>query len=269
MGPLGDNTPLTNTLIIAAAAGVGVGAWFLLWRLVDLLPAKLKQRAVRHDEMDMLRAAFIAQQQLAIQSGGSESTAIDLGRQNPARRRSSPPTWTAYLFLVIALVTGVIALLWFVNTLAFVGSAVAVPGKVVELERTKCGDNNAAICYAPRVLFSEEATGRQIWFVPSLSSNPPAFHVDEQVTVLYSLGRPEKGIIQGFFSIWGGVILLSVFSVVFAVVGACILLFPNAGTSGSSSSVYVTGSCDSSDAGSGDWSSAGSGDPSGAGSSGC
>ena len=59
MGPLDDNTPLTNILTIAAAAAVGVGAWFLLWRLLDLLPAKLKQRAARDGEMDMLRAGFV------------------------------------------------------------------------------------------------------------------------------------------------------------------------------------------------------------------
>jgi hypothetical protein len=53
MGPLGDNTPLVNLLIIAVAAGIGVGAWFLLWRLVDLLPAKLKQWVERNVEIEM------------------------------------------------------------------------------------------------------------------------------------------------------------------------------------------------------------------------
>jgi len=50
MGPLDDNTPLTNILTIAAAAAVGVGAWFILWRLVDLLPDKLKQLLYRDRE---------------------------------------------------------------------------------------------------------------------------------------------------------------------------------------------------------------------------
>ena len=250
MGPLGDNSPLANILLIAAAAGVGVGAWFLLWRLVELLPTKLRQRAGRYVEIetDTPRAAFVTQQQLAIQSGGSDSPAIDLGRPDPANRRSSPPAWVAYLFLVIALVTGIAALLWFANTLTFVSSAVSVPGKVVKLEQTTCGSNNG-ICYAPRVLFNEEVDGRQIEFVSSVSSNPPAFHVDEQVTVLYSPGRPERAIVQGVFSIWGGVILLFGLSVVFAIVGACILLFPNAVTSGSSGDSSGAGSGDSSGAG--------------------
>jgi hypothetical protein len=69
---------------------------------------------------------------------------------------------------------------------------------VVELERTKC---QTAICYAPRALFSEAVGSRQVEFVSSASSNLPAFHVDEQVTVLYSPGRPERAIVQGFFSI--------------------------------------------------------------------
>jgi hypothetical protein len=83
-----------------------------------------------------------------------------------------------------------------------------------------------------------------------MSFNPPAFHVDEQVTVLYSPERPEKAIIQGFFSIWGAVILLFGFSVVLAIVGACILLLPNSVASGSSVDISSTGSGDSSDAGS-------------------
>lgn len=244
LGHLGDNAPLTNIVTIAAAAAVGVGAWFLLWRLVDLLPAKLKQRAAHDGEMDMLRAGFVAQQQLAIQSGESTSPTIDLGQLNAAKRRSSPPAWVAYLFLMIAVVA---ALLWFANTLTFVRSAVSVPGKVVELQRTKCQN---AICYTPRVLFSEAVGGRQVEFVSSMSSNPPAFHVDEQVKVLYSPGRPESAIIQGFFSIWGGVILLFGFSMVFAIVGACILLFPNSVASGSSVDISSTGSGDASDAGS-------------------
>jgi len=246
MGPLGDNTPLTNILTIAAAAAVGVGAWFLLWRLLDLLPAKLKQRAARDGEMDMLRAGFVTQQQLAIQSGEAASPTIDLGQLSPAKRRSSTPAWVAYLFFMIAVLAGIAALLWFANTLTLVRSAVSVPGKVVELERTECQN---AICYVPRVLFSEAVGGRQVEFVSSVSSNPPAFHVDEQVTVLYSPGRPERAIVQGFFSIWGGVILLFGFSVAFAIVGACILLFPNSVASESSADSLSTRSGDSSGAG--------------------
>jgi Protein of unknown function (DUF3592) len=254
MGPLHDNTPLTNILTIAAAAVIGVCAWFLLWRLVDLLPAKLRQRMERYG--DTLRAVAITQQQFAMQFGESHSAAIDLGGLGRARRGSSPPAWVGYLCLVIALVTGITAVLWFVNTLTFVSSAVSASGKVVELERTKCG-SKGGICYAPRVLFNEDVSGRPVEFVSSASSNPPIFHMDEQVTVLYSPGRPERAMIQGLFPIWGGVISLFVFSIVFTIVGACILLFPDAVTSGSSG--------DPSSAGSGDPSSAGSGGPSGAG----
>jgi hypothetical protein len=39
---LGDNTPLANILVFAAAAGIGTGAWFLFSSLGGLLSAKLK-----------------------------------------------------------------------------------------------------------------------------------------------------------------------------------------------------------------------------------
>jgi hypothetical protein len=44
MGLLGDNTPLMNILIVAAAAGVGTGAWFLLWHIAGLLHTKFGKR---------------------------------------------------------------------------------------------------------------------------------------------------------------------------------------------------------------------------------
>jgi Protein of unknown function (DUF3592) len=147
------------------------------------------------------------------------------------------------LFLIIAVIAGTAAVLWFANTLTFIGSAVSAPGKVVELKRTNCG-RDKDVCYAPRVRFREEVAGREVEFVSSFSSNPPAFQVDDQVMVLYSPGRPEKAVVQGFFSIWGGVVLLLGFSIVFGIVGICILLFPNAVTSGSSDDSASAGSRD-------------------------
>jgi len=233
---LGDNSPLTNILLIAVAAGVGVGAWFLLGRLVDLLPANAKRPVEGHDDMDMLRAASIAQQQFAIQPGGSNSATINLGRFNTGQRRSRSSARVAF---VVAVVSGVIALLLFANTLAFVSSAVSVQGKVVELRQTQC---QQAICYAPRVRFIEAVGGRQVEFLSPASSNPPAFHVDEQVTVLYSPDWPQHARIQGLFSIWGGVIIVFAVSIAFAVFGACMLLFPNAIGSGYSGFGDASGS---------------------------
>jgi hypothetical protein len=219
MSLLSDNTPLTNIITIAAASVVSVGAWFLLWRLVDLLHARFKRPAPRDGDgvMDTLRAVVVAEQLLAIQSGTSALP----------RRFDRPPAWTGPLFLVIAAVLSLFALLSFANTLSFVLTAVSVPGKVVALEQSQCGKHREAICYAPRVLIWETAGQRQVEFVSPLSSNPPAFHVDEQVTVLYSQGSPERARIKGFFSIWTVSIMLFGSSAIFAVVGVCSLLFSN------------------------------------------
>jgi Protein of unknown function (DUF3592) len=227
MGPLGDNTPLTNILVIAAAAVIGVGVWFLIWHLVDLLPAKLRGRAVHHDEMDTLRAAVVTQQQLAIQFGGSDAATVGADPGSPRRR--APSVWAACLFLVIALGMGIGAIAWLVNTVAFVSSAVSVPGTVVDLVRS----SGCAACYAPRVLFKEKATGDEIDFLDPVSTSDHP-HVGEEVTVLYSPEWPQHARVQRLSSIWGGIITLSGLSIGFAVAGVCALLFPNAVTYGPS-----------------------------------
>jgi hypothetical protein len=153
MGALGDHTPLTNILTVAAAVAVGVGAWFLLWRLVDLLPDRLKRPAPPDGVMDTLRAGVVTQELLAIESGASALSA------SIPQKRSNPPKWVSCLFLVIGVVLGPIALVSFADTLTFVRTAVSAPGKVVALEQTRC---EQAICYyAPRVLFREAVHGRQ------------------------------------------------------------------------------------------------------------
>jgi Protein of unknown function (DUF3592) len=168
-------------------------------------------------------AALVGQQQLAIQFAKADAVAIN----NGPSKRSHPPAWIAYLFLVIALSMGTGGLVLLADTVRFVRSAVTATGSVIELERRKCDSKDTSTCYAPRVLFTEETTGRRIDFVSATSSNPAAFHVGEQVTVLYSPGRAETAALQGLFSIWGGVIVLSGIGIVFAFFGVCVLLCPD------------------------------------------
>ena len=66
MSLLSDNSPLTNIITIAAASVVGVGVWFLLWRLVGSLPARFKRPAPRDGVMDTLRAGVVAEQELRV-----------------------------------------------------------------------------------------------------------------------------------------------------------------------------------------------------------
>jgi hypothetical protein len=115
---------------------------------------------------------------------------------------------------MIGVVLGIADLLLFANTLSFVRSAASAPGKVVELKQ-QIGQGNT---YAPRVRFTT-VDGRQVEFVSSVYSSLPFFRVGEQVTVLYSPGRPESAEVQGFFWIWGGVIIAFSVSLGFAISG--------------------------------------------------
>ena len=152
---------------------------------------------------------------------------LKANRTNRRRRGSRRPIWIALLLLVAALGIGIGSLVSFANTIAFVRSALIAPGTVIELVGRPCDPKDRGTCYAPRVLFTDPATGRRIEFLSRVATDPPAFRVGERLMVLYSPDDPGAAMVQGFFSIWGGVSILSGICILFAAVGGGILLFPD------------------------------------------
>lgn len=112
------------------------------------------------------------------------------------------------------------ALLLVQQTRSFIARAQHAAGEVVELVPRY---SNNSSTYAPAVRFAA-ADGREIRFVSSSSSNPPAYSTGERVDVLYLPGEPERARINGFFSLWGGPMILGGIGAVLFVLGLAVQL---------------------------------------------
>lgn len=127
-----------------------------------------------------------------------------------------------YLFSVVggALLVG--AFLWYQNTVTFLDEAMEVPGVVTDLVYSRSSDSRS---YYPVVEFND-AGGQLIEFQSSSGSNPASYSVGEKVSVLYTVGEPESARIDGFFSLWGGAVILAIIGGAFFLVGALMVLVP-------------------------------------------
>lgn len=102
------------------------------------------------------------------------------------------------------------------HTSAFVARASSTSGVVVELVESRSSDS---VTWKPRVSYSD-AHGRVTQFTSPTSSNPPSYEAGETVEVLYVPGEPDSAEINGFFSLWGGTLILSILGAVFGLTGA-------------------------------------------------
>jgi len=112
------------------------------------------------------------------------------------------------------------ALLLAQHTRSFIARAQHATGEVVELVERNSSDSTT---YAPAVRFTT-ADGREIRFVSSTSSSPPAYSAGERVEVLYPPGEPERARINAFFSLWGGAVILGGFGAVCFAIGLALQL---------------------------------------------
>ncbi len=125
-----------------------------------------------------------------------------------------------YLFSLIGLGMLFGAFLLFNGTNSFLSEATRAEGTVVDLVRSRSSDSTT---YAPVVTFMNQQ-GQDIEFVSSVSSNPPSYSIGEKVTVLYRPGEPQNAKIDGFFSLWFGVIILGALGSIFFLIGAGIII---------------------------------------------
>jgi len=121
-------------------------------------------------------------------------------------------------FVVVGVVLIAAATAVMRHTRNFLAHSIAVPGVVI------ANDWSGRDVYFPRVRF-ETQEGRQIIFRSNAGSRPPAYAVNEKVTVYYDPADPGHPRVSGLFSTWGGALISGGLGIVFCLVGGLPLLF--------------------------------------------
>ncbi len=119
------------------------------------------------------------------------------------------------IFGVIGLLMLVGSGYWYNSTRTFLQEAILAQGEVIDLQVSRSSDS---LTYHPVVSFVER-DGRVIEFRSSSGSNPPSYDIGEQVDVFYLPSNPQDAMLNGFFSLWGGVVILGLLGSVFSAVG--------------------------------------------------
>ncbi|WJS94153.1 DUF3592 domain-containing protein [Flavobacterium johnsoniae] len=126
-----------------------------------------------------------------------------------------------YVFSIIGacLLAGAIYL--YIDKQAFLEKAETTQGTVIEMIPKRSKDSTT---YSPVVSFTTKS-GQEIAYTSSTSSNPPSYNVGENVQIFYDPANPNKAEINGFFSLWLGVIILGFIGIVFFLIGSLGVLF--------------------------------------------
>ncbi len=134
--------------------------------------------------------------------------------------------WIFYLFGLIG--AGLLAGSFYAyqHTASFIDAALTAEGEVIDLARSTSsgsGSSSGGSTYAPVVLFTA-ANGESYEFTSSASSNPPSYRPGDRVRVFYLEHDPYDAEVDGFFSLWGGVLILGILGTVFSAFGLGFLL---------------------------------------------
>lgn len=121
-----------------------------------------------------------------------------------------------YVFSLIGagLLAGAIYL--YVDKQAFLEKAETTQGTVIEMIPKRSKDSTT---YSPVVSFTTKS-GQTITYTSSTSSNPPSYDVGEKVEIFYDPANPNDAEINGFFSLWLGVLILGFIGTVFFLIGS-------------------------------------------------
>ncbi|MBB4802442.1 hypothetical protein HNP37_002515 [Flavobacterium nitrogenifigens] len=121
-----------------------------------------------------------------------------------------------YVFSLIGagLLAGAIYL--YVDKQAFLEKAETTQGTVIEMIPKRSKDSTT---YSPVVSFITKS-GQTITYTSSVSSNPPSYDVGENVEIFYDPANPNDAEINGFVSLWLGVLILGGIGIVFFLIGS-------------------------------------------------
>jgi len=127
-----------------------------------------------------------------------------------------------YVFSIVGLLMLIGAAMLYVRTERFLAEAVHVQGEVIDLVESWSKDSDGSV-YKPIVRYLT-ADDKEVEFVSSMGSYPPAYKVGETVEVLYLPDQPGSAEIKGFGEQWLGVLVLGFLGGIFFCIGAGITL---------------------------------------------
>jgi hypothetical protein len=122
---------------------------------------------------------------------------------------------TFVLFGVIGIGMCIASIHILIQQKQFIKQAVHASGTVIELVQKKSDDGYT---YAPKVIFTTE-NEEKIIFTSHTSSNPPSFHKEEQVEVLYKKDTPAQAKINAFSTLYMIPLVLGSMGFIFALIG--------------------------------------------------
>ena len=125
-----------------------------------------------------------------------------------------------YLFTIIGLGMLAAALYWYQSIQSFTEKALLTEGTVVELVSSRSDDSYV---YKPVVRFTTDQD-EPIEFISDTGSNPPGFTVGETVGIFYLASDPQEAMINDFFSLWGGPLIVGGLGIIFFICGGSIFL---------------------------------------------
>jgi hypothetical protein len=108
----------------------------------------------------------------------------------------------------------------------FLQTAVSTPGVVVEniWQEDRSSNNGPSWTAYPRVRF-RTADDREISIVTRTGSNPPAYHVEDAVTILYDPQQPNRASIKSFAELWLLPTILGGMGFIFSSMGAVAVIW--------------------------------------------
>jgi hypothetical protein len=124
------------------------------------------------------------------------------------------------IILAVGALSLIGAVLFYMNTTAFVDRSRQAPGTIVRLVEES--DSDGGRLFRPLVRFAP-GVGEEIEFQSGVRSNPSPYTAGDAVTVLYDPADPKKAEIQGFFSLWFLPVLFAGVGSLFLAVGVAVL----------------------------------------------
>lgn len=130
--------------------------------------------------------------------------------------KRSSPALVFNIFLVVGFLLFVITGIFCYDIKKFEETAVKTSGRVVDLlEKRRSGNRSAT--YSPVVIY-EDDRGMQHRYIPSFSSNPPAYDIGESIEIHYDPRNPGDAKIAGWKG-YIGALITGGLGLIFSLIG--------------------------------------------------